>query len=77
MEAETIKELGIMLNNHIEHQKEKQDAFIEKLDKIEEQTKKTNGNVRKLFLWRSYILGGLSDITILVIPLLLYILKHR
>jgi len=35
----------------------------------------TNGRVKSLELWRSYLLGGLTIISILVVPVFLWVLK--
>jgi len=42
----------------------------EQLDRIELQTKKTNGRVNGLENWRSYVAGGLAVITIVGLPML-------
>lgn len=52
----------------------------ETLGEIKEQTKKTNGHVAEaqrdvasLKQWRAFITGGLSILSLLVVPILLYI----
>jgi hypothetical protein len=45
--------------------------FGETLKRIEAQTVKTNGRVSALEKWRSYILGGLAIISMIVVPLLI------
>ena len=44
-----------------------------KLDAIHEQAVKTNRRVSKLEKWQSFIEGGLAVLTILVVPLLIYV----
>ena len=46
---------------------------IERLVRIEIQTKITNGSVMSLKLWRSLMIGGMGIITLIVFPLLIYI----
>ena len=61
-------------------QKYNQDTFPlifgeikEQLDRIEKQTTKTNGNVISLKLWRAYITGAVVIISVIVLPLIVYI----
>lgn len=44
------------------------------LSRIETQTVKTNGSVADLKGWQSYMKGGLTILSILVVPVLLYII---
>ena len=43
-----------------------------KLDAIHEQTVRTNQRVSKLEKWQSFIEGGLAILTILVVPIVIY-----
>lgn len=43
------------------------------LDRIEEQTKKTNGSVASLKLWRAYVTGAVAVLIIIVLPVLGYL----
>jgi hypothetical protein len=54
---------------------EKFDRNKEDHEKIIEQTTKTNGSVRDLQRWRSYILGALSVISIIIIPVAFMVLE--
>jgi len=45
------------------------------LKEIKEQTKRTNGRVNKLEVWRGIITGGLIVISAVVVPLFLESLK--
>jgi len=47
-----------------------------KLGDIHKQTITTNGRVGKLESWRDRIIGGMAVMTILVVPILLYITKQ-
>lgn len=47
-----------------------------KLDLILEQTTKTNGSVTKLRIWRGYITGGLTILSIIVLPMGLWVLSQ-
>lgn len=58
-----------------DYSKREIDGFLqridEKLDRIETQTTKTNGNVRTLQIWRAYLTGGLAILSILIVPIIL------
>jgi tetrahydromethanopterin S-methyltransferase subunit G len=77
MSEKTINEVAIMLENHIENEAERHDVFDCKLDEINQKLSYTNGNVRDLLLWRAYMLGGLSILTMLVIPMIIYIWNSK
>lgn len=47
----------------------------EQLNRIEEQTTKTNGNVRALQKWRAYTAGALAVIVFAVLPLVVYVFQ--
>lgn len=61
-----------------QYSKREEDAWRDevrnRLARIEEQTTKTNGNVRKLQLWRAYILGGMAMLSVLLIGILIPII---
>ena len=46
------------------------------LARIEMQTTKTNGTVRDLQRWKSYIMGGLSVICIVLLPLIFMVVQN-
>lgn len=46
------------------------------LVRIEAQTTKTNGTVRDLQRWKSYIMGGLSVICIVLLPLIFIVIQN-
>ena len=46
------------------------------LVRIETQTTRTNGNVRDLQKWRSFITGGLSVICIVLLPLIFMVVQN-
>lgn len=52
-------------------------GIVTTLGEILEQTKKTNGRVRALEVWRGYIVGGLAVVTTLLIPVLTILLQSR
>lgn len=49
----------------------------ETIDGIHEQTKRTNGRVTSLEVWRGRIVGGIAVSNVVVIPILLWLIyKH-
>ncbi len=56
------------------------DTFENRVEKglgeIIKQARLTNNRVRSLELWRSYMLGGMSALTLIVIPLVIWFVKH-
>lgn len=69
----SLESLGQKLDDHIRYTEKTDNMFLEKLDGIIKRQDYTNGNVGELQLWKSFILGGLGVITMLVIPLVIYI----
>ncbi len=47
------------------------------LGEILKQTKITNGRVSKLERWQSYVLGFCAAVTLLLVPVLIYVVQHR
>lgn len=48
----------------------------EKLDSILSEARKTNGRIGKLEQWRSFITGGLAVLSVLVVPVLIYVIRQ-
>lgn len=46
------------------------------LIEIKEQVRKTNGRVNKLEGWQKFIQGGLAIITLLIVPILLFLISN-
>lgn len=46
------------------------DDIRKTLDRIEKQTIKTNGRVSSLENWRSYTVGAMAVITLIIVPIL-------
>lgn len=51
--------------------------IMEATKRIEVQTELTNGRVKALEMWRMFLLGGMGVISMMVIPLVLYIYLHK
>ena len=67
------------MENHIEITKLNQtmeEVIKPTLVRIEAQTIKTNGTVRDLQRWKSYIMGGLSVICIVLLPLIFMVVQN-
>lgn len=75
MTPQTTGEINIVVSHLKEHINEKVNDINRELSSLTEQVKKTNGNVRRLQIWRSYILGALSVIVGVGVPLLVYVYK--
>ena len=73
----TNGELNLAMNNLKEHITENFKDVNEKLDTIGTQVVKTNGRVKNLELWRSFILGAMAILTSIGIPLILYIYHNE
>lgn len=69
----TTRELNIIINSLKEHVSEQVGDVGQKIDGLTTQVKITNGDVKGLKMWRSFVTGGMSVITAIVIPLLIYI----
>ena len=48
-------------------------GLVKTVERIEAQTIKTNGSVRGLQIWKSFIVGGMAVITMVVIPMITFI----
>lgn len=64
---------GDYTNREIDHINK---DIISRLDRIEQQTIKTNGRVSALERWMFICLGGGSVVTALVLPLIVQFLKN-
>jgi len=52
-----------------------QEYVREKLDSIHSQVEKTNGRVQSLERWRAAMAGGMTVLSIIVIPIVLYVIR--
>jgi hypothetical protein len=65
-----IAEMATLLSHLILYRLSEQDR---KLDAIHDQALNTNQRVTKLEKWQSFIEGGLAVLTILVVPIVIYV----
>lgn len=78
METEySNRELDSKFGNLLEHMKGFEDATKNTLQRIEQQTLKTNGSVANLKLWRAYTTGAVAVLTVLVLPILLMLIRQH
>lgn len=47
-----------------------------RFDSVDDAQAHTNGDVSNLKVWRGYITGGLAVVTLILVPLLVYVLKQ-
>lgn len=73
MAKRTTSELDIMVGSLKEHINEKFTDMNGRVDSLTVQVKMTNGTVKNLQLWRSFILGALAIIWCAVVPLIIYV----
>ncbi len=59
-ESYTCREIDLLIN-----------PVLNKLEEIHEQCKKTNGRVNKLEKWQAFIKGGLTILTLMVVPIMI------
>jgi hypothetical protein len=48
------------------------DEDLRQTNKVLDHVEKTNGRISKLELWRMYIMGGMSVIILMIVPILLF-----
>lgn len=68
MSDETAKERDLRQDMQIKQ-------IMEKLDDVHTDVKKTNGRVSKLEIWQGYMIGAMTVITMIVVPVLIFLLK--
>ena len=73
MEPKTHGEINIVINALKEHMNEKFGDMKDSIDGLTVQVKTTNGRVKTLEVWRSFLFGAWAVITAMVVPLVIYI----
>lgn len=69
----TLESIDQKLSDHINSEGVVWEGVVSDIREIKEQTKRTNGSIISLRLWRSYLTGGILVVAFLVIPLIVYI----
>ncbi len=69
------REIDEKFENLLEHMREFEQTTSDSLGRIEEQTTKTNGRVTDLEAWKNYVIGFCACITILLIPLVYFVVE--
>lgn len=69
-EAYTNRELFMLIEQSRQASEEFHDTITRKLDEVIVQTKKTNGNVMDLLLWRAYVKGQVWIVPLIVSALI-------
>ena len=72
----TNRELYLLIERNQDIYLEAHKFLLEKVESILEQTKKTNGSVMNLKLWRSWMTGVGAILIMIVIPLIVYIFNN-
>ena len=72
----TSRELNTAIENLTERMEEKHLDLTDYLKRIEAQTIKTNGRVNELEKWRWMVIGALSILTALILPILFIVIKN-
>lgn len=72
MDQYSNREIDLMLNSLKDHIDVNHGVLLTTLKRIEDQTTKTNGRVKKLEIWRGMIIGAIAIISMIVIPLTVY-----
>ncbi len=71
------REIDAKFSNLLEHMKGFETDTADSLERILEQTTRTNGRVTKLERWQSYTLGFCAAISLLLIPVIIFLIEQR
>lgn len=77
-ESYSKNETDLMLkpiHNELTLHREAHAAIYEKVDLVHQEVKKTNGRVKSLELWKAGLAGATAVLTLLVVPVLIYLIK--